>query len=627
MKRKFIVLFIEVIMISSILNGLGVGFVVVHDPEFWKKPPVIPPPRPVPPPRPIVEALLEISLVQVKTEIMDQHAITRIEQEFYNPNPARLEGTFILPVPRGASVGKFSMEIDGKNVDAELLDSKKAREVYEDIVRRLKDPALLEYTETGLLKARIFPIEPHSKKRISVSFSQLLKSDSGLIHYSLPLSAATLIKNLSVKIDLKSTLPIKSLYSPVHNVEIKRDGDRRATIGFESSNLKPDADFQLFYSQQEGEFGLRLLSYKESNEDGFFLMLATLSAEIKQDRILPKDVVFVVDSSGSMAGEKIEQAKKALKFCVENLEDKDRFEIVRFSTETESLFGGLVGVDTANKKKADKFITSIRPTGGTAINEALLETLKMRPEDSERLFVIVFLTDGLPTVGVTDEKEIIKNVLSNNKFGTRIFCFGIGTDVNTHLLDQITAETRSVSQYILPEEDIEVKVSSFFTKIREPVLANLNIIFPEEIKVSRVYPKPLPDLFKGNQLVVVGRYSKAGKGKITISATSAGENKTISYDANFVENSIDHDFVPRLWATRRIGFLMDEIRLRGENRELRDEVVELAKKYNILTPYTAYLIMEDESARNLPPHRRVVSMNSYEVRALRREFNRYYMDM
>lgn len=622
-------------VVVCIINSYGAGFIVIPDSELWKRPPIIipppPPPRPIQPPRPIVWAPLEVNLIQVNTEINDQFATTKIEQEFYNPNPSRLEGTFILPIPRGATISKFSMEIDGKKVDAELLDSKKARELYEDIVRKLRDPALIEYSESGLFKARIFPIEPHSKKRIFITYSQLLKSDSGLINYTLPLSAGKYssapIKKLGVKINLKSSLPIKSLYSPSHNIEIKRNGDRAATIGFEESNLKPETDFQLFYSLQEGEFGLKLLSYKEGDEDGFFLMLVTPSAEIKQDKILPKDVVFVLDSSGSMAGGKLEQAKKALRFCVENLEDKDRFEIVRFSTETETLFGSLVEGSKTNKEKADKFITAIRPTGGTAINDALLAALKMHPEGSDRLFIIVFLTDGLPTVGVTDEKEIIDNVLKNNTFGTRIFCFGIGTDVNTHLLDRITFETRSASQYILPNEDIEVKVSSFFTKIREPVLTNVKLTFPEDIKVSKVYPKPLPDLFKGDQLVVVGRYKNSGKGKVKIEAISAGENKTISYDASFTENSTEYDFLPRLWATRRVGFLMDEIRLHGENKELRDEIVELAKKYNILTPYTAYLIMEDESTRDIPAGRRIITVAPTEERALRRELGSYYMEL
>jgi Ca-activated chloride channel family protein len=398
-------------------------------------------------------------------------------------------------------------------------------------------------------------------------------------------------------------------------------------ICFEESNLKPDADFQLFYSMEEGEFGLRLLSYKEPDEDGFFLMLVTPSAEVKQDKILPKDVVFVLDSSGSMAGGKLEQAKKALKFCIENLDDRDRYEIVRFSTEVEALFGRLAEVNKSNKDKADKFISSIRPTGGTAINDALLTALKIRPADSDRLFIIVFLTDGIPTVGVTDEKEIINNVLKNNTSGTRVFCFGIGTDVNTHLLDRITEETRSASQYILPNEDIEVKVSSFFTKIREPLLANVKLSFPENINVLKVYPTRIPDLFKGDQLVVVGRYKNSGRGKIKLEATSAGENKILTYEATFAENSTEFEFLPRLWATRRIGFLMDEIRLHGENKELREEIVELAKKYNILTPYTAFLIMEDESARNIPADRRTIAVAPSEERVLRRELGSFYMQM
>ncbi len=620
-------IFLIAILLMSNLKTFSAGFIIVHEPDFWRRPPpVIPPilpPRPPIPPRPIW-APLEVNLVQIKTTIDDQYATTFIDQEFYNPNSQRLEGTFILPVPKGATINKFSMEIDGKKVDAELLDSKKARQIYEDIVRKLKDPALLEFSDDGLFKVRVFPIEPNAKKRISLSYSQLLKSDAGLINYLLPLRAGKYssvpIKNISLKIDVKSPRSLKSIYSPSHKVEIKRDGEKMATIGYEESNVKPETDFQLFFSQEEGEFGIKLMTYKTSGEDGYFLMLVTPSAEIKQMDILPKDVVFVLDSSGSMAGAKLEQAKKALKFCTASLDEKDRFEIVRFSTDTDVLFSRLVDATKENRNKAEKFITDIKSTGGTAIDDALRTALSMRTDDASRLFVIVFLTDGIPTVGVTDEEEILSNVSKNNKSNTRIFCFGIGTDVNTHLLDKITTQTRASSQYILPDEDIEVKVSSFFTKIREPVLAGIKITFPDEVKVSKIYPTPLPDLFKGDQLVIIGRYSEAGKGKINIQGMLGKEKKNFDYDGKFPETSSDYDFLPRLWATRRIGFLLDEIRLNGENKELKDEITELARKYGIVTPYTAFLIMEDESVRNVPAERRMWS----EQRGVRSELGSYY---
>jgi Ca-activated chloride channel family protein len=584
------------------------GLIIVHEPDFWRRlPPHFPPPvRPpivVPPPRP-VWAPLEVSFTKADVKVRDQIARATIEQEFYNPNARQLEGTFIFPVPKGAQIDKFTMEINGKPVEAELLAADKARGIYEDIVRKLRDPALLEYAGRDLFKVRIFPIEPNSRKRITLSFTQLLKSDSGLVALALPLNtekfSAKPIRNVSVKVDLETRRPLKSVYSPSHQVEVRRDGANRAVIGYEASEVKADSDFEVYFSQEDGDVGLSLLAHKTGEGEGFFLLLAAPGAETKNAKVLPKDVVFVLDTSGSMAGAKLTQAKKALAFCVKNLNDQDRFEVLRFATEVEPVFDKLSEASPSNRERAQSFIKDLRPLGGTAIDEALKKSLALRPESGERPFVVVFLTDGRPTIGNTAEDAIVGNVKQATRGNTRVFCFGIGTDVNTHLLDKITEETRAFSQYVLPEEDIEVKVSNFFTKIKEPVLAQPKLDFPEGVRVTKVYPSPLPDLFRGEQLVLVGRYSGHADGAIQLAGSMGGETRKFAFDAKFPDAATDHDFIPRLWATRRVGYLLDEIRLRGENKELKDEVTELARRFGIVTPYTAYLIVEDERQRGVP---------------------------
>jgi len=604
------------------LTASATGLIIVHEEDFWRRPPprvvppeTIPPHRPpYIPPRPPVWAALETSFTKADVRIKDQLATTSIEQEFYNPNPRQLEGTFLFPVPKGAQINKFTMEINDKPVEAELLAADKARGIYEDIVRKLKDPALLEYAGRDLFKVRIFPIEANSRKRITLSYSQLLKSDSGLVNFVLPLNtdkfSAKPVKNVSVKIDLEAKRPLKSIYSPSHKVEIKRSGGNKATVGYEASDVKPDADFQLFFAQEQDDIGLNLLTYKTSSEDGYFLLLASPGAEVKHTKVIPKDVMFVLDTSGSMAGAKLEQAKKALAFCVENLNDTDRFEVLRFATEVEPLFDKLVDVTKENRSKAQSFIKDLRPIGGTAIDDALKKALALRPDKGDRPYIVIFLTDGRPTVGNTKEDDIVANVNSASRGNVRVFCFGIGHDVNTHMLDKITEETRAVSQYVLPEEDIEVKVSSFFSKIKEPVLASPKISFPDSVRITKLYPSPVPDIFKGEQLVLAGRYSGKGAGAIQIEGTVTGETRKFAYDVTFADEANDHEFIPRLWATRRVGYLLDEIRLRGENQELKDEVVELARKYSIVTPYTAYLITEDETRRGVAQNVRTLQFES-----------------
>jgi Ca-activated chloride channel family protein len=611
----------------------GTGLIIIHEEDFWRRPPPrVVPPETIPPirppyfpPRPPVWAALETAFTKADVRIKDQLATTSIEQEFYNPNARQLEGTFLFPVPRGAQINKFTMEINGKPVEAELLAADKARGIYEDIVRKLKDPALLEYAGRDLFRVRIFPIEANSRKRITLSYSQLLKSDNGLVNFILPLNtdkfSAKPVKNVSLKIDLETKRPLKSIYSPSHKVEIKRSGGNKATVGYEASDVKPDADFQLFFAQEQDDLGLNLLTYKTSGEDGYFVLLASPGAEVKNTKVIPKDVMFVLDTSGSMAGAKLEQAKKALAFCVENLNDNDRFEVLRFATEVEPLFDKLVEVSNDHRANARSFIKDLKPLGGTAIDEALRKALALRPDKGDRPYLVIFLTDGRPTVGNTKEDDIVANVSSASKGHVRVFCFGIGHDVNTHMLDKITEETRAVSQYVLPEEDIEVKVSSFFSKIKEPVLASPKISFPDSVRVTKLYPSPVPDIFKGEQLVLAGRYSGKGDGAIQIEGTVNGETKTFAYDVKFADEANDHEFIPRLWATRRVGYLLDEIRLRGENKELKDEVVELARQYSIVTPYTAYLITEDETRRGVAQNVRTLQ---FENEALRREARQNY---
>ncbi|MCX8156429.1 MAG: VIT and VWA domain-containing protein [Verrucomicrobiae bacterium] len=637
MKRALFSLLFLLMALAALFQTRAAGLIIVHEPDFWTRPiiwpppyPPIPPPRPPPwPPRPIpppVWAPLEIASTRADISLKDQVAVVTVEQEFYNPNPRQLEGTFLFPVPRGAQLRKFAMDINGKPMEAELLAADKARGIYEDIVRRLRDPALLEYAGRDLYKVRIFPIEPHGKKRITLTYQQLLKADGGLVAFTLPLStekhSAAPVKNLSFKLTLETSRPLKTLYSPSHKVEIKRDGARRAVIGYEATQVKPEADFQLYYSVEEGEFGVSLLTHKRAGEDGYFLALLSPPPETGKEKPAPKDILFVVDTSGSMSGAKMEQAKKALRYCVENLNEEDRFEVIRFSTETEPLFKELMTANRENRKRALEFINGLRAAGGTAIHDALLEALRKKPAGEQRPFLVIFLTDGQPTVGETDADAILKSALKAREGVTRVFCFGIGTDVNTHLLDLLAENTRAASQYVLPEEDLEVKLSQFYTKISEPVLTNPTLKFEGPVTVRQVHPTPLPDVFRGDQVVVAGRFEGEGAVTLLLEGQMKGQPRRFTFPVKFGPGE-EHDFIPRLWATRRVGFLLDEIRLRGENKELKDEVTELARRHGIVTPYTAYLIVEDEQRRNVAATQQTMRWLA-EDRSAQRELSRAY---
>lgn len=605
-------------------------------------------------------APLHIRKHLVEVKIDDQVAVTSVDQTFYNPSDQRLEGTYIFPLPEGGQVDQFTMDINGVQVKAELLDAAKARAIYEEIVRKTRDPALMEYAGRGLFRVRIFPIEPRSEKRVTLKYTQILKSDNGLITYSYPLNTEKFspepIPRVAIKCEVKTKRPLMSIHSPSHNIEIKRHGENAATVGFEAKDVRPDTDFQLLFAprRDKGDIAVNLLTFASGDakpqamggSGGYFMLLASPGALADQAEVAAKDVVFVVDTSGSMSGEKIKQAQKALLFCVNSLNADDRFEVIRFSTEAEPLFKALVAADGANRDKAKAFIDTFSATGGTAIDDALQAAakaivpgvmdgaiivngvLEKTPNPialtANRPRYIIFLTDGQPTIGERNEDAIVDRVTKAvGDKSVRVFCFGVGNDINTHLLDKITQKTRASSQYVLPSEDIEVKVSNFYARINQPVLTGLTLSFGDNIRTTRMYPTTLPDLFKGDQLVLFGEYTGSGPTAVTLEGFVNGEKKKLVSEATFTEKSTEYGFIPRLWATRRIGYLLEEIRLHGETKELKDETADLARKYGIVTPYTSYLIVEDERKRDVPMPLRTSAAAPAAVEGLGRQYEEF----
>ncbi|MCP4152511.1 MAG: VWA domain-containing protein, partial [bacterium] len=406
------------------------------------------------------------------------------------------------------------------------------------------------------------------------------------------------LKDVSIRVNIKSAEAIKNVYCPTHNVELSRKGKHKAVVGYEENNIKPNRDFKLYYTTDNKKLGFSLLSYKKPGEDGYFFLSLSPGFDTDSNNIAEKDITFVLDVSGSMAGEKMRQAKKALLFCVENLNRNDRFEIVRFSTEAEALFQGFAAVNNKNLQQARDYIKELKAIGGTNMDEALSLALKMKKRKG-RPYMIIFMTDGKPTIGETDEKQLVRKIKEENISDVRIFTFGIGNAINTHLLDKITEATRASRTYITPEEDIEIKVSNFYSRVQSPVMTDLKLDFGK-IRITKTYPVHLPDLFKGSAITLLGRYRGSGDAEIVLKGSVRDKDKRIRFNApggfkaTRDRNAEKNDFIPSLWAARRVGYLLDQIRLHGTDKELVDEITQLARTYGILTPYTSYLIVEDE---------------------------------
>ena len=557
---------------------------------------------PDPPPHvPIVDVpYLTIKYHRVTVTIEDQVATTHVDQVFVNEGRYEVEGTYIFPVPNAerATISEFAMWVDGEKLEGQVLERDEARRIYEDIVRQRRDPALLEYAGRDAFQARVYPIPPGGERRIELEYSEVLDMDNGLVEYVYPLNTEKFsprpLEEVTVNVTIHSNQPLKAIYSPSHDVDIVRQGDHDAIIGYEEYDVKPDRDFVLYYTVSPEDVGVNLLSYKpDGKSDGFFLLLAAPRVEIDTTQVIAKDVILVLDVSGSMRGEKIEQAKEALDFVLGNLHDEDCFNIIAFSTATRPYARDLVPAD--ERGEARDFVARLEANGSTDINRALLEALAMADKSAMRPTIVIFLTDGLPTVGEVDVDRIIDNADDAAPENARIFPFGVGYDVNTILLDTIAQNHRGASGYVRPEEAIDEKVSAFYAKVSTPLLADLEIDFGRT-NVEDVYPYPLPDLFAGTQLVVVGRYDEGGETAVTLNGEVNGETQQFRYDGVSFHRQGGEEFIARLWATRKIGYLLQQIRLHGEQDELVDEVVDLSIRYGIITPYTSFLVDETERA-------------------------------
>ncbi len=587
---------------------------------------VRPCPRPIPRPQPLPNAL-PVKSIQIDTRINGQVATTHVEQIFRNDTQFTLEGTYFFPIPETASIVEFAIWENGKKLVGEVRSKEEARRIYDEIVRRQRDPGLLEYAGKDLFQASIFPIPPNSDKKLELTYTEVLKAESGTVAYRYPLGTGRNVwarpepipmpyedrpaggvrrgvvqqfGRIAGTVEIVGREALRNIYSPTHQIDTKMKGETSARVSFETKNN--DTDFQLFYGISNSDFGMSLITYREPGKDGYFLLMLSPKDGVSDRELVNKDIVFVLDTSGSMAEEgKIEKARKALLFGVRTLRDGDRFNIINFAGEEHLMERGLINANAEGKRRGEEFIEKLSPTGGTNINDSLIASLRQF-EKGDRPKMLVFMTDGNPTVGEQNVEKIISNLRSEKKVDVRIFPFGFGYDVNTTLLDRLGSENDGISDYVQPKEDLEVKVSNFFQRVSSPVLSGIEMdwgaLLPEY-----TYPRKLTDLFRGQQLAIVGRYKNTNDlQNITLRLTgrSGSESRSFSYtDLDFPERSDKNDFLPRLWASRRVGWLLEQIRSNGETKETRDEVVELGTRYGLVTPYTSYLAT-DGSVANLP---------------------------
>ncbi len=572
-----------------------------------------------------------ISLVQVDATvaIRERVARTTLDLTVENPSHMQAEAVLLVPVPAGATVlgfaysGAPNQPVSNTEGVARVMPRDDARRLYDSIVRAARDPGLLEFAGATLLRSSVFPIAPGARQRMRIEWEELLPSIDGRVDYALPRSES-LRQTVpwTVQVALAGSAPIAAVYSPSHGiVEVLRSaGALVRHFKLDELSQRAPGPFLLSVLSAKGDGTLAtaatsIAAYPDPTAGGgYFMLLGGLAASTTNASTLPREVTIVLDRSGSMAGGKLDQAKSAALQVIEGLSNGERFNIIDYSNAVGLFAREPVVLSEQSVKDARAHLASLRPSGGTNISDALVEALR-QPHVDGTLGIVLFLTDGLPTVGQTSERAIREIVEKGNMHNRRIYTIGVGVDVNVPLLDRVADLTRARATYIAPGEDVEVKVAQVARQLLGPTLADIALTArtstgAEDTKRIRdLAPRRIPDVFAGEQLVVFGAYVGETPALLEITARSAAGAvvATVPFDPAIATTR--HGYVARLWATRRIAELVDEVRQLAADqplqpvsaappssdprvKELVDEIVRLSARFGVLTEYTAFFADE-----------------------------------
>lgn len=554
--------------------------------------------------RPVMtNRIYQVSELLVNADIHNQVASVNVSQTILNVSGRQVEVEMLFPLPATSGIQNFVLMVDGKEVPGKLLDKDEARTIYEGIVRRKQDPALMEYAGYGLFRTSVFPLPAGGSRTISLRYTILCSQKGGNVQFVYPFGTQRFSSDRIGKIQLTANITadqqVRNIFSPSHQIIVDRREQKNSVISWTELNSIQVSDFKLYFTSSDQEVSLTTMSYMAPEEpQGTFLMLINPNIKRGNERKIPKDVILVIDKSGSMSGGKIEQAKKAAEFVLNNLNKEDRFNMVIYESSINNYKSSLISWSPEAIRDAVSFVSTINASGGTNINEALLKALSYTSEGTRPQYIL-FLTDGLPTVGETSETQIAANAKSANKHNTRIYSFGVGYDVNARLLDRISNDHGGTVTYVKPGENLEVAVSEFYKTIQTPLLTDITIEFASG-QVSEIYPVRIPDFFEGSQIEIAGRYDKPGKTKIILKGKAEGEDVQFDYTIALSGKGENPEYahIETIWATRKIGYLIDQIDLHGRNEELVTTLTQLSLKYGILTPYTSFLAREDVDLYN-----------------------------
>lgn len=520
---------------------------------------------------------------EVRTTLEGRIVRVEVEERFRNTGGGLAEGSYLYPLPGEAVFQNFSLWMGEQELKGEMMNAEQARGIYEEIVRRRRDPALLTLAGHGLVRAQVFPVQPGETRKVVLRYTQLLERSGDALRIRYALGArggASGSWRLSVPDEASYGTP----YSPTHPLTTRRERGRLEL----SIDTRNGGDIDVLLPVRRGLVATTVLTSAPGGEDGYAMLLLAPPAT-EEGPVVPRDLSFVVDVSGSMSGQKLEQAKAALTQALGTLRAEDRFRLVAFSSGVRHFRDGWAPVTPETLREARAFVDGLEADGGTNIAGAL-DAVLGGTVAQDRLPIVLFLTDGVPSVGEQRPDRIA--ALAAGRIGrARVFTIGVGHDVNTYLLERLAKEGRGSVEYVSPDASVEVAVGNLVARLRRPALVNLRIV-ESPVRFLDLSPAEPPDLFFGEELVVFGRYRGDGRGAVVIEGERNGRRERFTTEAAFPAVASGNEFIPKLWASRRIGDLTRQIRLEGASDALIREVRELGLRHGILTEYTSYLVQE-----------------------------------
>lgn len=577
---------------------------------------------------PAGESVVRVTGVEALVDILETTATTTIEIRIENAGGQRQEAELVVPVPDGAVVRGFAYDGPSGQVEARVMAREEARRIYRDLVSRIRDPALVEFAGYNLIRSSVFPIEPHGKQRLRLTYENLLQADGNRVDYVLPRSELLQYDvPWSVTAHITSQNPISTVYCPSHTVYSHRDSDRAISVKVDAEAGRKPGPFRLSYltETREGDVTASVLAFPDEEVGGgYFLLLAGSPVARHSGAAMKREVTIVLDRSGSMRDRKLSQAKEAALQVIAGLKEGEAFNVIVYSNTVEFFSPRPVRKDSQTQEAVRRYIEGITASGGTNLHDAVKAALGQAPTEG-MLPIVLFLTDGLPTVGQTSESAIRDLALHSNPHSRRIFTFGVGLDVNAPLLEKLADLSRAKAEFVLPDEDVEVKVAKVFARLAGPVLAGPKLqVLTAEAKpalgrVRDLMPAVLPDLFEGDQLVLLGQYVGHEAATLELSGQGCDGTHTSRFRLDPAKADRLLGFVPRLWASRKIAEMIDLVRQMGADgshsgddpkvKELTDEIVRLSTKFGILTEYTAFLAREGTDLQDPATIRREAAYN------------------